>query len=129
MLHNILEVIDYILDEKSIEIFFVNFPLNGEGLLIESSNNKTYESLDGLSDLHFSHIQFFVRISKKKMSYIEIDEKLKALYNKVYNSQNQKIENFEIINVTPFEQSSFSVESGEFYIVSLDFNIDYRKGF
>lgn len=128
MLNNILEVIDLILDEKNLQIFFNDFPLDGEGMLIESSNNSVFETLDGLSNLYSSHIKFFVRMPKKKMGYVILDKKIKEMYTKVYDAQNGIFEAFTIERVEPYTLSAFSVDK-EAYIVSLDFNIQYRKEF
>lgn len=128
MFNNIIEVIDYILDEKNMQIFYNDFPLDGEGVLIESSNNSVYETLDGLSDLYFAHIKLFFRISKKKMGYVELDKKIKAMYQKIYNAQNDTFDSYTIERIEPYTQSTFSTDK-EAYIVSLDFDTRYRKEF
>ena len=128
MFNNIIEVIDFILDEQNLQIFYNDFPLDGEGVLIESSNHSILETLDGLSDLHYSHIKLFFRIPKKNMGYVVLDEKIKAMYQKIYNSQHNKYGSIIIDRIEPYTLSSFSTDK-ECYVVSLDFDTRYRKEF
>jgi hypothetical protein len=62
------------------------------------------------------------------MGYVEIEKKLNSFYKQVYNTQGTQVENWFIERVEPYERSAFSIEKGTVYIVSLDFNILYRKG-
>lgn len=128
MFNNIIEVIDYILDEKNLQIFYNDFPLNGEGVLIESSNHSVLETLDGLSDLNYSHIKLFFRIPKKTMGYVELEKKIKAMYQKIYDSQHNTYGSITIDRIEPYTQSTFSTDK-ECYVVSLDFDTRYRKEF
>lgn len=129
MLNNIIEVIDYILDAKNMKIFYSDFPLDGEGMLIECSNTTPHEDLDGLNESYSSHIKFFIRLPKKVMGYVEIEKAIKGFYKKVYDAQSTQVEGWIIERVEPYELSAFSVEKGTVYVVSLDYNILYRKGF
>jgi hypothetical protein len=128
MLNNVIELIDFILDEKNMKIFYSDFPLDGEGMLIECSNITPFEDIDGLNELYSSHVKFFVRLPKQVMGYVEIEKKLNSFYKQVYNTQGTQVENWFIERVEPYERSAFSIEKGTVYIVSLDFNILYRKG-
>ena len=125
---NILELIDSILPQNDIPIYFVDFPDSAFGLLIDESGVVgEINSFNGFDGVISSVIQFFVRVEPKNGKYREIERLLRRFYKIVQENKGIETNGVKLLYVGEFNLTPAIRDEKNNFVWSLSFPIIYKE--
>lgn len=124
---NIIELIDSVLPQDKIEIFYLELPEGKSGMLIEETGvSGNITSFDGYIGEISSRIQFYIRVDKKSGNYSNFDTLIKEFYKIVQSKVGYEKDNIELLYVDEFTYTPNQRDEKGNYIFSLIFPIIYK---
>lgn len=125
---NIIELVDSLLPQDKIDIFYLELPDGKSGMLIEETGvNGTITSFDGYKGEISSRIQFYVRADKKTIKYKYMDMLIKDFYKVVQSNVGCEKDNIKLLYVGEFTYTPNMRDEKGNYIFSLIFPVIYKE--
>lgn len=125
---NIVELIDSLLPQDKIKIYFLELPDKVEGMLIEETDaTGSITSFNGYDGVISSRIQFYIRVSAIGGKYKEMSKLIKDFYVIVQRKMDYEYDGVKLLYVGEFDLTAgFKDEKGN-YIFSLMFPVIYKE--
>lgn len=123
---SIEEVIDSLIAHE-LDTFFIELPLETEGVLIEENNIKgSIQSFKGFDGVINSRLKLYMRVKIDGDNCKDMGSYLLSLYKQVAQAKGKEIEGIKLLYVDePSLSSTFTTKEGN-YEKSLDFSVIYR---
>lgn len=125
---NIIELIDSLLPQDKLDIYYLELPQDKSGMLIEETGvNGTITSFSGYDGVISSRIQFYVRADKKTIKYKYMDMLIKDFYKVVQSNVGCEKDNIKLLYVGEFTYTPNIRDEKGNYIFSLIFPVIYKE--
>ena len=125
---NIIELVDSLLPQDKIDIFYLELPDGKSGLLIEETGvNGSITSFQGYDGVISSRIQFYIRADKKSGKYADLDVLIKDFYKIVQSKMGYEKDNIKLLYVGEFTYTPNQRDEKGNYVFSLIFPVIYKE--
>lgn len=125
---NIIELVDSLLPQDKINIFYLELPEGKAGMLIEETGvNGSITSFKGYDGVISSTIQFYIRVDKKSGNYGNYDALIKDFYKLVQSKVGCEKDNIKLLYVGEFTYTPNLRDEKGNYIFSLLFPVIYKE--
>lgn len=125
---NIIELVDSLLPQDKIDIFYLELPDGKFGMLIEETGvSGSITSFKGYDGVISSRIQFYIRADKKSGKYANLDVLIKDFYKLVQSKMGYEKDNIKLLYVGEFTYTPNMRDERGNYLFSLIFPVKYKE--
>lgn len=125
---NIIELVDSLLPQNKVDIFYLELPEGKSGMLIEETGvSGSITSFKGYDGVISSTIQFYIRVDKKSGNYQNFDILIKDFYRLVQSKMGYEKDNIKLLYVGEFTYTPNQRDEKGNYIFSLLFPVIYKE--
>lgn len=125
---NVIELVDSLLPQDKIDIFYLELPDGKSGMLIEETGvSGSITSFKGYDGVISSRIQFYIRADKKSCKYADLDILIKDFYKLVQSKMGYEKDNIKLLYVGEFTYTPNQRDEKGNYIFSLIFPVIYKE--
>lgn len=125
---NIIELVDSLLPQDKIDIFYLELPDGKFGMLIEETGvSGSITSFKGYDGVISSRIQFYIRADKKSGKYANLDVLIKDFYKLVQSKMGYEKDNIKLLYVGEFTYTPNQRDEKGNYLFSLIFPVIYKE--
>lgn len=125
---NIIELIDSLLSQDKIDIYYLELPDSVDGMLIEETGIRgRINSFKGYDGVISSTIQFYIRVKPQGNKYKEMTKLLKDFYKTVNDNLGYEYQGIKLLYVSEFDLTAGLRDNKNNYIFSLLFPVIYKE--